>query len=251
MDYEVPNAGRSIPRKKDWRRKDLFGGETIKTKDRLWLEKNMISQNQWIEREPSTKMACNAFSATHGMNTMQLLEEKYDLLFGEKVWYDFVDWVRPLHTKRGWDDPIIVGSLLQDMLDYLLYKGYIIWYVKCETLKDHKEALNKGMVILTGSRNFDWKETRKAPYIAVVKPWSFGHFFVEVGYDDETQLLHNRQSYGETYDNGHFHTRYADIDKLYSSYALIDKRETDVVVSRKIKKQKIVDNIKRKQGEIE
>jgi len=249
MDYEVPNAWRSIPRKTDRKWSELFGGEIITSKDRLWLEKEMFSQNQWIERDPSTEMGCNAFSATHGMNTMQLLEEKYDLLFWEKVRYDFVDWVRPRHTKRGWDDPIVVGSLLQDMLDYLLYKEYIIWYVKCETLKDHKEALNKGMVILTGSRNFDWRETRKAPYIAVVKPWSPGHFFCEVGYDDEKQLLHNRQSYGEAYDNDHFHTRYADIGQLYSSYALIDKRETDVVVAWKIKKQKIIDNIKGKQSQ--
>jgi len=100
MDYEVPNAWRSIPRKKDWRWNDLFGGETITTKDRLRLEKDMISQNQWIERDPSTKMACNPFSATHAMNTMQLLEEKYELLFWEKVWYDFVDWVRPRNTRK-------------------------------------------------------------------------------------------------------------------------------------------------------
>lgn len=192
-------------------------------------------------------MACWSYSVVHASNIQNMLEESSVYTQAHEHWFEFIPYARPLHNDREWWDPVSVGSSLQDQLNFIVKTWIATWYVSVNWLLEMKVALQRWMPIVTGSRNINWRETKK-DWVAVPGTWS-AHLFVITGYDNAEEVFYCMNSYWPEWWPlwGFFKLKYEDVNVLYSKYALIDKKDTEVVVARKLRKESIIEKIRDKQ----
>lgn len=183
-------------------------------------------QNQWLEREPSTKMACGSYGIGHSVNVMNDIEVSDEYIQCHELWYSFLDAYRLKYIREKGIDPIIHGSWLQDQLDLARRLKYIAWYWTVETVEEMRSALTSWQIIYTWSAKIDRKKTKINNEVVVGK--GFGHAFC-IDWYNETHLR-CRNSYGNEYmDSWRFRLKNEDIGCLFTKYALVDKRDQALV----------------------
>lgn len=176
---------------------------------------------------PDTKYACGSAATTQGCNIMNNIE-------WSGIYLDYVD--RRDVALDWYDADIKAGSTMMNQIQQMLDEELIKWYYfVSKKVNAMCTTLDRNNVIFTGSRNINWKETRKSPYLAV--EWTaYGHFFLIVGYDMLKRHFICLNSYGEvSYDEWYFYLSFDDIDLLFTMCALVDKENL----------QELQDNVER------
>lgn len=225
-----PNAWRDAPSSKDWTEFDELWWANLPVEVRVG--KDIEIQDQWLKEE--TQNACWQYMICHAVNAMNLHRGstfKYEADRSREEFIDMFQWTpryKNVDIRTQW-------SRLQDNLEFARKTGMIAWYYRVDGIDSIRRALAQWRTIATWSKQINWRETRKDPYISVGNSWSW-HFFTKLRYRDLVNLLTWPNSYGtDAYDNGYFHTRYGDISLLYTRYALIPKEERHIVEQVKLK----------------
>lgn len=206
--------------KRDYHYTEVFWVATAPTKIE---HKRTKVQNQWAINTPNTAYACTCYSAVHCVNEANAIEaENFKAILKEvdavKIWSQGLQ--RGAILDKGWS--------LQGATKLMMDLGCITGYTLCRSVWEVKQALARGQLIQTGSNSIDWKKTIENDFI-VVRGSSYGHAFMVEGYDDDTELLIMRNSYGNTVmSHGRFFVRYSDFDILYSCYAYADAESKEI-----------------------
>lgn len=80
----------------------------------------------------------------------------------------YLDWVSSRNEQLAdGDADVNVGSSMKSRIDFMTEKDIIGSRYVCKTPQAVHEAMSKGHFVWSGSKEIDWRETRKAPYYAV------------------------------------------------------------------------------------
>lgn len=176
---------------------------------------------------------CTRYSLTAIINAYNILE---DINTEWKPIRDQIDpsypddWIRSL--QRRVDDAKKAG----------LIEGYVaiqkVWWkypngtvqTKETRLQQIKKALDSGYFLYTGSDKVDWSAWWKNPIISW-KSSGVGHAFDLVAsnetYHSTGNLIKIANSFGRDYaDNGYNYINESDIDRLFTVYVIIDKKDS-------------------------
>lgn len=221
----IPSAWFDLPSKRDFTAEmvsPFFGGAESSPFKVIW--QGLQIQNQWLKS--ITKMACGSFQIVHATNAMNIEEWLLLRISGERHWLQFVEEYAAKYLKDYGKDPLEYGSILQDQLAFGRASGYIDSYYKVRGVDQMESAIDRNQVISTGSNKISRKSTAKSPFYAVRTKNGSGHLFCIVGYNKINRYFIAVNSYGtEKYDNWLFYIPYDMIDVLYSTYALVDKKD--------------------------
>lgn len=166
------NACFDNPSPLDYKASELLGAITGSGKT---FPKELLQIfNQGADEE--TLMSCTRMGLANITNGHNLLaQNKQDVLLGKKQW-----------MKAVKADPKIKvnGDYLQNALKQFVKSKLISGYYVVNTVDEHKQAIDKGHFIYSGSSNGDWASVRDKKVYAIKNP-SSGHAFVKgVSYDD-------------------------------------------------------------------
>lgn len=215
-----PNACQDIPDLRDYHYLEVFG---VWEMPRKVVNQKTTIYNQWVVHTPSTAYACTCYSATHCVNEGNADEAEQYAGISKEI-DPFTIWSKALecgaNVKAGWS--------LQGATNLIKDLWYVSGYTLCRSLGEIKQALASGQMVQTGSNKIDWIKT-KANKNIVVAGASYGHAFMLEGYDDDTEIITLRNSYGpESNDHGHFYMKYKDFALLYSCYAYTDAKSDEI-----------------------
>jgi len=235
---QISNWCIDIPSLSDYEYSDMnFGVE----EDKKELPKFTI-YNQWAELV--TRMACVFFSNGMLNNIQNLIEYDgdYKELNPKEFWVEYLK----VNPTAEW-----FGTSLQAGMDFMKKKWLIAGYAKITNDK-LDSAIDRGTYIETGAYGVDWGTTRET-WILTFRADGAGiwHAFMIIKQDKEFYYVAN--SYGETRGNekGRFKIRKSDIDKLFTRYAIIDKKDQKSVnVLNEYKKKVLASDIIKKIGEL-
>lgn len=113
----IPNACYDEPDARDYPSEQVFGWEVV-VFDTMDLSKGIDVQNQWIKRDPSTKMACTNFAVWHGSNCMNKFEWSGVYTICEKLRYWFVEEYKELYRVQYGIDPLVDWAYLSHALTH-------------------------------------------------------------------------------------------------------------------------------------
>jgi len=200
------NACFDLPSKFDYKASDLLGAITGKKRDFPFDLLEIF--NQWADKD--TLMACTRMGMANITNGQNLLAQwTQEFALGKRLWIDAMKRYPKIKDN---------GDYLQNALKQFLKEKLISGYYVVKTIDEHKQAIDKGHFIYSGSNNGDWAKVRDEKVYAIRTP-SSGHAFVKgAGYDDEGLIGIN--SYWDT--NWFFTIPWELIDTTYTSYAIAD-----------------------------
>lgn len=204
-----------LPRESDYNFWDMFEPEPIGA---TW----MIRYNNTPILNQGRTMACTCFWLAKCCN-----EENY---------YD--DWkitdafkIRDIALTK-WASAT-TGWSLQSARDLGRELWLITGYTNCRSVEECKQALSKGNLIHTWTNKCNWVETHLTKYF-VPKDSSPWHCFAIIGYDDSKQAFIAANSSWETFgDKWLFYIKYSDYDKLFTTSALLDKKDKIIITNYK------------------
>jgi len=224
-----------IPSQSDYEYSDMnFGAEEVKKQ----LPK-FTMYNQGAELV--TRMACVFFSNGMLNNIQNLIEYdgEYKELNPKEYWVEYLK----LNPTAEW-----IGTSLQAWMDFMKKKLLISGYAKISN-GNIDNAIDRGMFIETGAYGVNRTETRDT-WILTFRADGAGiwHALMIAKYDKD--FYHSPNSYWENRGNekGRFKIRRWDIDKLFTRYAIIDKKDQKSVnvlneYKKKVLAKSIIKNI--------
>lgn len=108
--------------------------------------------------------------------------------------------------------------------------GYISGWYFCKTPEDIAKALFNKNICYSGTNRCNWRETRRTHYFTPDAPdMKSGHLFCVNGIDFNREVLEDANSWDKRWgDNGHFYTKFSDIDKMYTIVAIVDKKSSHI-----------------------
>lgn len=179
-------------------------------------------QDQSISRTPSTDYACTNFSISHIINISNFLEWSDDLTRWEDLWNKSLE--------KGIAD-VKTGAYLQDILKFMKTLGYIAWYAVVNWKDEICQSIFSKRLIYTGTNKCNWEETRRT---GIFTPWeSYWHCFCGIWFDKQGMICRN--SYDDDWGNNwHFTILWKDLDKLFTTYSIIDMENQDAITKKKI-----------------
>lgn len=231
---DIPNAAFDEPDERDYQYGEMFGDEQENIPSVVDWSKTRL-QHQWIERTPSTRMACWSFGMSAIINENSNYDRSWERTKGEEL--------RSRQIKAPYRGSVREGSYMQDNVKQALAEWFIAWYSVVKTVDEFRDSLAKHRLIYTGSKKINWTKTKAdSDTIAHIGTGS-AHIFAIVGYDDNKRLFKCKNSYGDKlYDKGYFYLRYEDIGALFTAYSIVDG--TDPVIGDK--RRELVKRIKNK-----
>jgi len=214
------------PNPLDYRAKDLawFVGKT--TKPTFPKDLIQIFNQGW---DPDTKMSCTSQGLGNITNGNNLIYQgTQDILLAKRKWLEAVLLNPSIKTN---------GDYLQNRLEQYRKDKLIAGYYLVEWEDEHKEAMDKGHWIYSGSANGDWNKVYNEKVYGIVAkaPW---HAYVKgTGYDHTG--MYGINSYGNS--NGFFLIPWELCNTTFSSYAIIDFVDEEAILL--YKKQKDMDEL--------
>jgi len=181
--------------------------------------------NQWADKD--TLMACTRMGMANITNWQNLLAQgTQEFALGKRLWIDAMK--RYPKIKEN-------GDYLQNALKQFLKEKLIAGYYIVKTVEEHKQAIDKGHFIYSGSNNGDWTKVRDENMYAIRTPSSWHAFVKWVAYDEVGLIWIN--SYGDS--NGFFTIPWELCDTTYTSYAIVDHEDKAEIL---LYKRKLMDS---------
>ena len=172
--------------------------------------------NQWLQRNPSSKYACWATASHRTINAINVRDSGVELDRYEAWKEQLTDWQADVNA----------GSSMKSRIDYVTEKDLISWWYICRTPEEVHNAMGKWHYVWCGSKEIDWRETRKT--WQAIYGWGSGHFFALHESDRLAKEFVRANSYGvDAYDEWYFYTERQDFDQLFTAIAFIDKKDTE------------------------
>jgi len=213
----MENACFDLPSPLDFKASDLLGSMTGSKKD-FPIELLEIF-NQWADKD--TLMSCTRMGLANITNGNNLLDQNaQDVLLGKKEWLKAI----AKNPKiKEW------GDYLQNALKQFVKSRLASWYYVVSTVDEHKQAIDKGHFIYSGSNNADWASVREKKLYALKTPSSWHAFVKGVAYN-ETWLI-GINSYGQN--NGFFTIPWELCNTTFTSYAIVDFVDENAILTYK------------------
>lgn len=218
MDNTVLDACRDEPSSLDWEFGTLFGAENVRVPPESFMAVLPRIQNQ--TEQPETGMACTRYGMTHIVNSQNLrvaqeAAKSYVELLAKDAWAEYVK-TNPLAQRDG--------ATLQSALEQFRKNGHCTGYAKCNGWE--MEALSTYRLILTGSIDGDWYNTKRTgTYTRRTDGKSLGHCFAIYGYDDD--FFYAVNSLGD----GTFKIPRALMSSLFTRYAVADATDEEAILA--------------------
>ena len=239
QDEEIIVGGcDDAPDDRDFKFEEVLGSVSSATSTKSCINKRTSVLNQALQE--LTYYACTIYGLTACVNEEDAIED--ERVESDRPELDPLAITKDVISKNlGFN--VKLGWYLQNALKYFVSAGYIDWYLllnspwKNDWVLRMERAIDKGMMVYTGSKLIDWKAT-KNNWGNVVFGSSYGHAFCITGYErvGNRTRFHIRNSYGEgKFDKGYCYIMGEDIDKLFSIYAIVDKLNTFSLLSHKAK----------------
>lgn len=173
-------------------------------------------ENQFINRNPKTNKWCTRFAMSYIINALNILEWSDVRTTGEQLRYNKKD-----RDYNKWDT-------LQSALDEARELWYIEWYSKVQWDYQLKKALSEWKLIYTGSSRCSWALTNKDKVFTPINYEWLWHWFNMCWYDELYYYWAN-SFWKNRWDNWFFKIKHEDIKYLFTTYAIMDKKDVDLM----------------------
>lgn len=228
MIEEIQDSCKDLPSPLDYKASELLWAITWSKKT---FPKDLLQIfNQWADKD--TQMSCTRQWIANITNWNNLLWQwEQDILLAKKKWIEA--YLKTPIIKTQWD-------YLQNALKQFLDDKLIAWYYVVKWKEEHKQAIDKGHYIFSGSNNWDWVSVRdnKIYKIKENAPW---HAFVKwCDYNDVWLVWIN--SYWQN--NWFFDMPWDLVDTTFTSYAIIDfVDEKEILIFNKKKMEERINRL--------
>lgn len=128
------------------------GGADVEPKSRVLYNSTPILNQSAPETVETTRNACGAFSISKAINEMNFIEGSYPANICDPVKF----WTRTCEKYGG---TIKGGSTMVGNISNARDSGFTSGYYLCKNIDEVMDAIDKGRLVYTGSKYFDWKAT--------------------------------------------------------------------------------------------